>query len=528
MSNRPIKKQSKVTTQILVSGILLSIFFLLFTPGFNVSDDVIFMMISSGVFTGEPSEALIYPSPLLGLLLKCLYVWLPFFNWYIVVQYLMLIFVQVQLIKIYDSQNTLWGHYYSAIITLLLLPTYFSLQYTVTAILIGWTGWLLFQEFQQNGRKVNLVLAILSIIFAATLRTKAALLVLIYGSIISFIRVTSKRPVIIASIIGLTITGAIFLFDRSYYHLKFQDGDLRTYLQAIENINGRPNQPDPGEFSIKELSLIKSWFWIDKDLYAKEKIIELGGNIYSQRNITQSLALILNSFSRYPYLYLSLAIFCVGGILRIKTSKDTTLMIMEISTAALIVFYLAYSARIPFRVLYPIGLMVSLQINAQGKSKPMRFYQWLTLISIGGMMMIWTSKISQKNDQNREAFLVSRSWLEQNRDHIIYIRGSQFPYEGSFSIFNTKMQWNHVIPTGYYIFTPNYQQLIRQLNLDNQLTDLCNTQKVMVVSPRIQELSAILNSKYNRNLVFEEEDTPVLKNGKKIPVYSVWCLLKKN
>jgi hypothetical protein len=130
---------------VLLNAILFGLFLIIFTPCYETNDDLVMQHIASGLYTGHPSEYLVFTSVVVGWTLKILYAFYSGCNWYLL-YLLTLHFAALSALAFVVLSR--WRHWVSVLLfigffVLAEARILLNLQFTTTAFLAGTAGVLL-------------------------------------------------------------------------------------------------------------------------------------------------------------------------------------------------------------------------------------------------------------------------------------------------------------------------------------------------------------------------------------------------
>jgi len=141
----------------LVNLALFGLAFAFVMPCYETNDDLTMQLVSSGFYTGHPSEYLVFSSFLIGWILRILYSLHGGLNWYfgylVTVHFLALTAIAV---SVWDGRRT-WARValYVGFFLLVEVRLLLNLQFTSTAFLAGTAGVLLLSHGLTPGRTIN-------------------------------------------------------------------------------------------------------------------------------------------------------------------------------------------------------------------------------------------------------------------------------------------------------------------------------------------------------------------------------------
>lgn len=242
-------KKGVVLNYPLILGVW-TVFFLLvaclFPIRFETNDDVVMLMISSGVYSGTPDFHLVFINVVYGFLVKSLYTIMPGLEWYTILFCLLHIISFSLVFWVYSKRITKAFGQVLLLLLLLVLQSRFiiGLQFTTTAAIIACAGLSLYFE---RGKLIK-VWGLVLFLIGSLIRFEAAMLCLgVFAPVMMFPlsgRIRSKRQflqtgLILLFILILPVTAQIF--NRQVYT---QDLEWRYYFKYNRvrgALNDNPN-----------------------------------------------------------------------------------------------------------------------------------------------------------------------------------------------------------------------------------------------------------------------------------------------
>lgn len=359
---------------LLLNLILFGAFFLLTTPGYDTNDDIGMMLIVSGVGSGEPSEYLVFTNILIGKLLKQLYIHNPDFNWYTLYLYLLhfiaMVVVGYSLLLHKNNRFTL--------VKFLLLFFFFELtilmrlQFTSTAMVVGISALTLFLVGCGRQKGPGWVLTGISLfllIVCGLVREKTLYLLLMLAMPLLGMAFWKKRYFHIPVLVVVSFLGVFLLtqYDRQLYERHEGWQTYREYNNVRGQLHGYPRLEYDEEtqslferigWSENDSRMFGYWLFMDPEVYSQEKLAYLVENIRYNRPLDEALTILLEMLSSvfvmaFFFLLVWKLIILHGP--HASRSHVRILLLVFLGVAA----YLAYAARLPFRLLAPMVFFIT-------------------------------------------------------------------------------------------------------------------------------------------------------------------------
>ena len=519
---------------VLVFGVVLATA----TLTFDTNDDAVSFFQISGCLTGMPDGRLIFSHPWVGGILAWLYRILPGPNWYVWYLYGALLLSNVLITKLLlenytrmtaTPEATGWKGLPSKAIlgvaagwnllffcTALLRP-----QYTVVSMWLGAAGWFwLFcklpfrEDSEQSSTQSDSILVSLRLDKSLYPSFFIGIVFLLASALVrwhAFVGISALlTPVLGYYIKGprrwlwfgfAAMAGLLFYLNE---HLNQQKQPLETsmaYQVAIDAVVNGPNNLDSAsikdkQFTINDLILLKQWFWIDKTVFSPEKIIRLSKGIRQWRTPYQGLQHFMFYVS-YNWLYVLVWLF-VGLGLWIASAKGQRIRILGAGLWLYILLgALAMTSRTPFHVFFPFVALLIAAVCIVHRPDWTKL-RWPLLVLMGISQVYALHRSHSNNSFSIAAYQSNAAHLKQNAATLYVVAGAAFPYEGSFSWWYHPQdgRLHNLLPTGYLIQTPLYNDILRQWNIANLAPDLRRRSDVQLVGAPTEALERFYLEKY--------------------------------
>lgn len=355
---------------------LLSIFIFSGTMKFEVSDDFIMETIVSGAYNGTPEPYIMFMSPILGYLLSGLYTFVPFINWYVWFQVL-LICLGFTIIDAYIlKKNFCFKWVLICIFTFFFSADLYQLmQFTKTATFSLISAVFLFFMYMEEGNLKFLVESLILFTFGLWIRYMTFFIVvpvLFIFSIYFIYRNKDQFKLLIKREIIFIFCG-IFLFistigiqylytsiDKPYQkYTSF--GEVRAELVDYQYIPYNLIQESLNDIGISETEyeMIFHWNYGDHDFLTVDKMKQVLDIVRDFRNthpISKKESIKTLFFKGY-WTYVSVwgCILLFLWVL-VKNPKSIFILLTLSCVAGLLLFFNQIQGRLVYRVEYSIFL----------------------------------------------------------------------------------------------------------------------------------------------------------------------------
>jgi hypothetical protein len=487
---------------------------------FDTNDDVASFFQTSGYLTGSPDGRLMFSHHWIGEALAWLYRTLPGPNWYVWYLYAALLIANIlmtQILTQHETRGEGWairiGYSVLFFCTALLRP-----QYTIVAMWLGAAGWFwVFRLLSEDDRQATIeplrstpmqwrsLKHIIHLSIGAALLLASALvrwhawagISLALVPLLSCYVGRSKRLFWFgfAGFMGLLL----FLNDSFVQQQQPLETSMK-YQTAIDAVVNGPNQLDSivishKQFTINDLKLLQQWFWIDKSVFSPEKIVQLSEGIRQWRTPYQSLRhLATNMYDNWPHVLVWLLVG-LGLLQGVPPHKQKQVLLAGLWLLVLLLA-LAATSRTPFRVIFPFTALLIAALSLVHKPAWGRVH-WLFVVLLAIVQAYALYCCHTQNEGYIIDYQKNKTLLKQHPTTLYIIRGDAFPFEGALSWwYNPKDRMHNLLPTGYLIHTPMYNEVLRQWGIDNLAPALPSRPDIQVIDPPTEALEQFYREKY--------------------------------
>jgi len=494
---------SPLLLSILINILLFSLFFLFITPGFETNDDALMMMFSSGMLTGDPSEYLVQMNILVGKLLKMLYIQNPAINWYAILLYAIHFSAMVTLLYTFLK---LQRKFYS-ITAFTILFVFFELlfltniQYTSTAFIVGFCGITLFLLSLNRSLRnslLTILVALILISIATLIRSKVFIGVLMISVPVLGIKFIEDRKIQIPIFIFclLAIYFAAFSYENYFYEKNLGKPNLLKYEQATDYVANGPLKIDDENlnkvnWNRNDITLFQHWFWIDKGVFSKDKVIFIGNTLKTYRRIQEVGKLFFYEILFKAKRYVFLGLLCLILIFTLLAKKQLKYMMFLLITLAIVYFGLSFLSRIPHRVALPLLYFVCIigfyfVLEYPEKKRISIFKKYYFVLMLVTLFIFQISKIavnSEINKVNNKVFQQAVNDISKDKKSLFVTVGPDFPYE-SIPIFKSPLSYRplNILPTGWPIHTPVYDKILEKFYVQDLLSSLYEKNNIYILT----------------------------------------------
>ncbi len=529
---------------IIINSLLFALFFCFVTPRFRTNDDIAMMEFASGRISGQPGEYLIYINIIIGKLLSFLYLSFPEINWYPVLFYFihflsMTVIFYCLLLK---KKNIYAVPIYLLLFCFLELYMLANLHFTTTAFIAGLAGIILFFKYiDTKGAKFYTAIAgsILLLAVSGLIRKNVFYLVLgLSAGMLALKFIKRKSWKIPAILVIMLLVFGLFNLINDYYYQKDEDWSFyQEYNKYIGKICGYPdfNYSDRNSnvynsvgWSKNDVSMLRSWFFCDLELYSMEKLDYVVSNIKVDRGAGEVFGILGREFAKLDIKVKWFTGFFLAIALLLSDRKKNKYIFSVIFCSFIMSVYLSYTGRLTDWVFSPIFIFNCViaafficNENADRSFKVLNKTIFrLIVLAICLVLVIFTfisvSKYSKINE-------VKQQQLEQvieklkGEDDRIYVSWGATGLRDKVIFFSTDELKNYpgTIQLGWRVHTPYYNSTLEGYSVDNIYTAIVERDDIFMICREggVNIFSTFMSEHYDRtvsaSLVYEVEDFPV-------------------
>jgi hypothetical protein len=348
------------------------LFFLFFNPAFETNDDFGMMALTSGLFRSEASPFMVFTHVSIGYVLKGLYSWLPDIPWYAVYLYAFQILawtlITHALLTLHRGGEAVV--FFVASFLLIGFRIAMKLQFTSTSILLGAAAAFYFLTMSVQARSWILpvftggLIGTVGLIRGSSLKVTLAIWAPLF--VYSAFKIPVKRTLLFgATIAGVTLAAATIstvAYDSDPRWSEYSEFNaVRGQLHGNASFHPPTRALDEIGWSKSDLTLFRSWFFSDPEVYSTEHLRKILGSIQPQSRWEN----FSHKFILKPFLggkrRLIGALLITLTLLIWTTPKRRSLVLANwawialVVTAAIIMY-----GRMPLRVLVPMILSATL------------------------------------------------------------------------------------------------------------------------------------------------------------------------
>lgn len=499
-----------------------------FYPVFYDSDDLGFMRIAAGTWSGTRDYHLVFTHVGIGFALTVLYGWTREVNWYSAYLYAVHLFAlstmfYVLLRRHVSARNLMFCAF---TVSLVWLQPLLALQFTTTAV---WGAFaavaLLCASVERSAvRPVGIVVAVALGAIASMVRFEGFLLGTLLATPLGLLQLarTRSRALMVSGVALLLVVGALRAADRAVYLL---DPEWRAFLEynevrsrihdspiwAIDSAT-KPVLRDAG-WSVNDARLFRSWFFPDAELYSRERISIAAKGMASQNARTveeawQKLKKHLGPVDPWPLiLHLMLGLYLFRG----RRGSVVGLTFMSVAVSSGIAFWLAKAAKIEDHVWIPLYWAIPMSVLAWTALQPGRLFvdddmsvreSSLTLAAVlafslafGGAIDDQVDRYSHKAERNETVWKRRKAALSEliqassgagtgdAKPHVYVVLGPHFRNASAPAL--DSLEGEHDAPIlngGWATHSPLWRDALEHYGLGDLPMDLVDREGVLLIS----------------------------------------------
>lgn len=423
-------------------------------PIYNSGDDVYLLYLLGGGF-GEACTNLLHYNfgmhPLLGWIIKNLFIQFPDINWYSVLLYAMHFLSCWIILRIFLSTKSLFEAIVIFSITIFVFESHFllNLTFTNTALISAMAGLLLFLYESSKIFPANKIIgvSVVLIIISSMFRLHTLIPLLVICSPVIVVRLFQKSFLLSFSI-GVACVAIFFLiyYQQQYYSNKIPGWKMEeAYRSTVFAYYNLPeNYASQTQDSTVVSFLHNGLFW-DKQFLSANKIQE------STQEKRIKLSLNRNIFFEFLYwLFVNSRIFWISLMLILITTLLTikkTNRIVSLSCLGLLIVlmaYLLFFRKLPFYLIPALILFYILvatllpqKEDAVGmQNRSIKIIKKIFFIALLLWSMVRIQKTISFNKEKNALFVCAWKELNASPDKLFIITDDHFPID-YFSVWDT-------------------------------------------------------------------------------------------
>lgn len=489
-----------------------------FPISFDNNDDQGMFFINAGIQSGIPSSTILFINTIIGFFLKTLFNYSAAINWY----YLFLQFVQF--ISILTICYFIIRHKNVRVLDAVFLMLFMlfgvfalsvvKIQFTTVSLLACSAALISLQNKQI--KKYFPALCIFFVTLSILIRKDSFYIFIFFVTpILVFNFLNKKTTHYYISVLFFSVVLFIVLNTINDFHPSYQRAETYKYLTAIDDIVDKPtsyNSKTLEEFNLTEadIVLMKARFPGHKPYNIGKTVFPVTKKIKSTRTFAQLKTEFIKFVKDERYI---LFIYLLSLLVVLVTvPKYRYLALLNASALFALIFYLALSIRIPHRVTFPVIIYVSIvNIILFVKFYKNRYYKTLIIcvfFLIGCVKFYFTSKLFIIQQTNHQLFISYQKEIDIHPDVLFISLYDGFPvqYMNALTAPDQLNQKGNLILTGWNIWSPDFNLVLRRHQLQNLFVDLKGKKQVLFLTDMEDFMNAyvsVMKSRYNLNCHFE-------------------------
>ncbi|MFN8295964.1 MAG: hypothetical protein U0T69_07190 [Chitinophagales bacterium] len=515
------------------SGIVMLLVLLFFPISFDNNDDQAMYFISSGVLSGEPSLNIMHTNLIIGGLLKKIFLTSTQINWYtIYLQFIQcLALFAICLVFIYDTKLDILS--YCLLLTFLIFGfsalCIVKVQYTIVALLSCAAA--LFCILSNLPTRYKFFISLIFITLTILIRKDCFYIFIAFNSAVLLFR-WMRNEIEKSYLVLLTLSVILFflLTNINDNNAVYKETNTYKYLIALDDITDKPVKYtaidlEKFHFTEDDITLMKARYPAANSYSQGNNIIHLSQKIKTVRTGEQLLKEIKKFILDERYMILVYLISII--VLSFFAPKSYPLMLLNGFVFLTLIFYLAYTSRIPHRVTFPILIYVSILNLYYFTKSEIRYKNKLLVLFLFAILGVYkfycTCKLIDMHKENHTIFSLCRNEINKHSDYLFISLHDGFPteYMNAWQEPKDLFPGNNLIMTGWNVWAPDFKNVLHRHQLNNITTDLKNKKSVYFLTDSESYQQAFINvmkQRYNLICHFEkaQEDFKVLRPKKLI------------
>lgn len=517
----------KYLITIVVCFALPFLILLLYGCNFLINDDFYMMLIAEGKY-GNDSQYLIFINIVVGYILKGLYCLVPSFNWYVLLQ-LVIIIICFWIITFLIFKRFSWR--YACIIKLIMLlcfefSFYTEIQFNKTSGVACITGFILIYHAAKNKKNnilnyiVGCILLFLGGMYREGVFKQTALfgMSLIIWDMLDVLfdckgvgikRLINKFWSAIVRIRGyilcffgvsLIIVLLTFVNNRIYLNGKFKEyKNYRVNITAITDYHMPEWESNQDEYlkngiTEEEYIFVKNYLFADTEVFNNDKLkimADMGNNMeqsdYFLNDLKQVICDTFNSYNLKLYYIVVLMIGLTFVLMSENKSRIKILVQMIIFIGCILFYCLIGRTREYIEIVMALAAFVTiLEASYLNEKNDIYMFILTIFIAITGVKYNYVNYEDMKALCNENSYFSEMySYMKKNDENFYLLSTNSSTYEYcAFSLdWNCKSEYseNRYRLGDWMVKTPFSEEVLKQYDIDNPIKSLIDKDNVYLV-----------------------------------------------
>lgn len=513
-----------------VVSLFLLVFFAFLNPSFGTVTDVVIMLISSGTFSGEPSEFLLFSHFLIGAVLKVLYQlnrdigWYPFFL--IVVQVISMAVLLYALINRHFSLTRVC--FFLVYMTLVLVYFLNELSFTESAFVAGQAGiFIILSTFRESFRsswpQVSLGVALLTV--SLMIRLDGFHLAVLLGLPMSLVIFWSdgnfKQKAILYKTVSVSFCLGLIYVSSGYIQTAYYNKDdswayaqrINPALAPILNYHRNASEDEIERaaekvgWSVNDYQMMTSWFLADTTVFEHSQIQTVKEELdKTKREKVFSTDSITKIWRRFESLLSAAMPFLSAGILFLFFVQRKTVAAMVLTASIIVTIavfcYMVLLLKSPTRVVFPLIYFASaVALFLVDKDFDLPSIKSWSRIRLFGVLAVFAVlvvfsgySVARSLNKSKTGALESKSLqtsidqLRLQEDELFVIWGSSFPFEKIRPFDDLRiLKGMNIIFVSAFDNTSLFDNARKRFGIKNLYIDLYEKDKVYLVADPVKD-----------------------------------------
>lgn len=480
------------STKILLflSFLALLLILICFPICFDNNDDQIMFMMSAGVLSNMPTAEIIHINFSIGYLIKSLFELFPSFNWYTLTLELIQIFALLGIFYVFINNNRNSIYYKIAIVFFLFcgfsVLCVVKIQFTVVSLTCAIGALLLLQSEVADNRKYYLTF--LFILLSYLVRKDGCYIFSAFYVPIIIIKLINKQT-IKKDILFFVVS--ILLFNLLIYINNQTNREMHKQQVALDILADRPVNFDTATihkygFTADDLLMMYYRYPATQQYDNGTAVVNLATALKRNRNLNEVIGLLKIFVNDEQYI---LTLYILSIVLVFLFVKQKRLFaVLNLFFCATLIMYLAFTARIPHRVTFPILLYVFLAnlyfLLYSTISKSIKNIILLFFVLIGFYKLYCTFKMYPLQKEYHQTFTTYKNIIDHNPDKLFIngIDGIELPYLDAWQRPDILFPEKNILFAGWNMHTKDFKQVLKFHHLKNLTTDLKDKDNIYFIT----------------------------------------------
>ncbi len=477
------KQYHKIFSAALINLFIFSVILFFLHPVYNTEEDVYVLYHLSGAFGEPPTELLHYNNglhPLLGMIVKNLFLLTGLVNWYSVLLLLAhYAACTIILLLIWREKPTIL-FFMACMVLFVVFEGWFlmELNFTNTSVVLGCTALLMIFTAHRQGKPIKWQLAAAVAVLLTASFFRIHVLLPVAGVALPFLLFSPPAKAALINFATLVAAaGIIFLFNQaqqSYYKAYIPGWQQEeTYRQEIYSFynNNHLKEPAEGQQWATEYRLLRDGLPVDTGYLSGDKLRNMFADLNQPQKAAGDTA---KNQKNWAWTNNRVFFLAMVSLLPLFPFKKRNILVATGALGCMVLglLYLHVNLKLPGYIFISCLFMLGLLMVVSPGKTPAKRKSAQTMI-VGAMLLsvawgcVRLYKINQINTAGNQRFKSAYAEIAANPSKLFVIAGDGFPLQ-KFYIFDNPGKWMLTNYMGSEHFLQNrHQAVLKRFGIAN-------------------------------------------------------------